>query len=55
MGLISSLNESINEKFSNAGISIAFPQRDIHLKTSEPLSVRIEGAENTVLHHDRGA
>ena len=55
MGIISSLNESINEKLSNAGISIAFPQRDINLKTSEPLSVRIEGAENSVLHHDRGA
>jgi len=49
------LNESINEKFSKAGISIAFPQRDINLKTSEPLSVRIEGAENSGAHRDRGA
>ena len=55
MGIISSLNESINEKFSKAGISIAFPQRDINLKTSEPLSVRIEGAENSAAHRDRGA
>jgi potassium efflux system protein len=54
MGLISSLNESINEKFNNAGISIAFPQRDIHLKASEPVSVRIESADNSVPHQDRG-
>jgi len=51
-GIISSLNESINEKFNNAGISIAFPQRDINLNTSEPFRVRIESAENNVPHQE---
>ena len=38
---ISELHQAINEKFNEAGIVIAFPQRDIHLDTSQPLDVRI--------------
>jgi hypothetical protein len=34
---ISALNEAINDKFNAAGISIAFPQRDLHLDTIKPL------------------
>ena len=41
---ISALNEAINDKFNAAGIVIAFPQRDLHLDTREPLRVSIEGA-----------
>jgi len=41
MTTISALNEAINDKFSRAGIVIAFPQRDLHLHTSEPLRVSI--------------
>ncbi len=37
----SELHQSINNKFAEAGIVIAFPQRDIHLNTSQPLDVRI--------------
>ena len=37
-----SLHEAINEKFSAAGISIAFPQRDVHLDTTRPLDIRIQ-------------
>ncbi len=37
----SELHQSINNKFEEAGIVIAFPQRDIHLNTSQPLDVRI--------------
>jgi potassium efflux system protein len=37
----SELHQSINEKFRAAGISIAFPQRDVHLSTVEPLDVRV--------------
>ena len=37
----SELNEAINRKFDQAGIVIAFPQRDIHLDTSQPLDLRI--------------
>ncbi len=33
----SELNVAIKQKFDEAGISIAFPQRDIHLDTSKPL------------------
>jgi potassium efflux system protein len=36
------LNEAINEKFNAAGITIAFPQRDLHLDTIKPLRVQIE-------------
>jgi potassium efflux system protein len=37
----SELHLAINQKFNEAGIVIAFPQRDIHLNTSTPLDVRI--------------
>jgi potassium efflux system protein len=39
---ISALNEAINNKLNAAGISIAFPQRDLHLDTISPLRVQIE-------------
>ena len=45
--IISTLNLAINEKFKEAGIVIAFPQRDLHIDTSEPLPVRIEDAQQT--------
>jgi potassium efflux system protein len=38
---ISELHQAINKKFKDAGMVIAFPQRDIHLDTSNPLDVRI--------------
>jgi potassium efflux system protein len=38
----SELNQAINRKFTDAGIVIAFPQRDIHLDTSQPLDIRIQ-------------
>jgi potassium efflux system protein len=37
----SELHLAINQKFEDAGIVIAFPQRDVHLNTSTPLDVRI--------------
>ncbi len=37
----SDINLAINRKFEQAGIVIAFPQRDVHLKMSSPLDVRI--------------
>jgi potassium efflux system protein len=39
---ITELHAAINRKFNEAGIVIAFPQRDIHLDTSEPLRISIE-------------
>ncbi len=38
---ISELHQAINKKFTEAGIVVAFAQRDIHLDTSKPLDVRI--------------
>ncbi|TNF44599.1 MAG: mechanosensitive ion channel, partial [Epsilonproteobacteria bacterium] len=39
---ITELHESINHKFNEAGISIAFPQRDIHFDTSKPIDIRVQ-------------
>jgi potassium efflux system protein len=41
MPAISQLNLAINDVFNEHGISIAFPQRDVHLDTSRPLDIRI--------------
>ena len=41
----SALHFLINRKFADAGISIAFPQRDVHLDTSGPIQIRIVDAE----------
>jgi potassium efflux system protein len=35
------LHQAINQRFNEAGISISFPQRDVHLDTLKPLDVRI--------------
>jgi potassium efflux system protein len=35
------LHQAINDKFAAAAISIAFPQRDLHLDTSKPLDIRL--------------
>jgi len=40
--IISDLNLAVNQKFNEAGIVIAFPQRDVHLDTSGPLDIRIQ-------------
>lgn len=38
---MSELHLAIHNKFNAAGINIAFPQRDVHLDTSQPLELRI--------------
>ena len=51
MTTLTQLHETINNKFNDAGICIAFPQRDVHLDASQPLEVRIrrdEGAGDAV-------
>jgi potassium efflux system protein len=35
------LNMAIDKAFRQAGITVAFPQRDMHLDTLEPLEIRI--------------
>ena len=37
----SEINAAINSKYAEAGIVIAFPQRDIHLDTRRPLDIRM--------------
>jgi len=39
--IFSDLHRAINRKFNDAGLVIAFPQRDVHLDTSKPLDIRI--------------
>jgi potassium efflux system protein len=41
MTTLTQLHEAINRKFNAAGVTIAFPQRDVHLDTLKPLDVRI--------------
>ena len=35
------LHRAINRKFNEAGIVIAFPQRDVHLDTTSPLEIKL--------------
>jgi potassium efflux system protein len=41
------LRIAINEKFEAAGISISFPQRDVHLNLSQPLNIQIDDGSAT--------
>jgi len=41
MTAISELHQDINRKFAAAEISIAFPQRDVHLNTVAPIDIRL--------------
>jgi len=38
------LHQAINAGFREAGLSIAYPQRDVHVDTTRPLEVRVVGA-----------
>jgi potassium efflux system protein len=38
------LHQAVDDKLRAAGIGIAFPQRDIHLRSAEPLEVRFSRA-----------
>ncbi|MGB5494481.1 MAG: hypothetical protein WBM97_08380 [Sedimenticolaceae bacterium] len=39
MPILSELHAAINRTFSDAGIVISFPQRDIHFDTDKPLRI----------------
>ncbi|MCP5417533.1 MAG: mechanosensitive ion channel [Chromatiaceae bacterium] len=41
LATITALHRAINARFNAEGITIAFPQRDVHLDTSKPLDIRI--------------
>jgi len=38
------LHQAINDKFREHGISIPYPQRDLHLSAAQPLDVRLRHA-----------
>jgi potassium efflux system protein len=38
---LSDLHTTINDAFNEAGIIIAFPQRDIHIENSEPIQIKM--------------
>jgi potassium efflux system protein len=39
--MLHAMNRAIDKEFRQAGITIAFPQRDVHLDASSPLEVRV--------------
>ena len=45
---ITALHRAINNRFNDAKIAIAFPQRDIHLDTTKPLDIRLSRAPKPV-------
>jgi len=44
--MVHTLNRQINREFKKAGITISFPQRDVHLDASSPLEIRIVSGTN---------
>lgn len=44
--ICSDIRHRIGEMLGEAGISIPFPQRDLHLRTIQPLEIRISGPDN---------
>ena len=43
IAVTTALHQAINDKFRAHGLSIAYPQRDVHLNTTQPLEVRLHG------------
>jgi small-conductance mechanosensitive channel len=41
LALVSDIHRDIDQKFRDAGIVIAFPQRDVHLDGTKPVEVRV--------------
>jgi len=41
VNIITNLHKTINQKFNEACISIAFPQRDVHLDIRQPIDIRL--------------
>ena len=46
IGVITDLHQVINRKFNESGISIAFPQRDVHFDTSKPIDIRVHSEKD---------
>jgi potassium efflux system protein len=50
----SELHQAVNDKFAAAGISIAFPQRDVHLSADKPLEALVRGQELPMVERHPG-
>jgi potassium efflux system protein len=46
LSVMHALHMAIDREFRKAGITIAFPQRDVHLDAAEPLNVRVVADQN---------
>ena len=44
LSTLSSLHQKINDAFNDAGIVIAFPQRDLHFDTDQPLRITLDNS-----------
>ena len=44
--MVHKLNRQINHEFKKAGITISFPQRDVHLDADSPLEIRVVSGTN---------
>ena len=42
MGVVTEINREIYRRFGEAGIVIAFPQRDVHFDSDKPLKIEFE-------------
>ena len=52
--MLHKLNRTIDQEFRKAGITIAFPQRDMHLDAAGPLEVRVvKGGDDSSTPSDR--
>jgi len=49
------LHQVIDQKFREAEISMAFPQRDVHLDVSKPLAIKVIREESTVVDKSASA
>ena len=47
LGVVTDLHKAINQKYSEAGINIAFPQRDLHINVRDPIEVQMREAAST--------
>ena len=51
--MLHDLNVAIDNAFKEAGVRIAFPQRDVHLDSTGPLDVRVVSEPAQPLKTDR--
>jgi small-conductance mechanosensitive channel len=48
LATITALHQAINDEYAEAGISIAFPQRDVHLDTARPLEINVRRSPSRI-------